>query len=46
MDNYGLLGNILGVDEYNKLTNINTYAIPIEPASYNPSITNSMLTHK
>jgi hypothetical protein len=46
MDNYGLLGDILGVDEYNKLTNINTYAIPIEPASYNPSITNAMLTHE
>ncbi len=46
MDNYGLLGNILGIDEYNELTNINTYAIPIEPASYNPSITNAMLTHE
>jgi hypothetical protein len=45
-DNYGLLGNILGVDEYNELTNIDTYAIPIEPASYNPSITNATLTHK
>jgi hypothetical protein len=45
-DNYGLLGNILGINEYNKLTNINTYAIPIEPASYNPSITNTTLTHE
>ena len=45
-DNYGLLGNILGIDEYNELTNINTYAIPIEPASYEPSITNTMLTHE
>jgi hypothetical protein len=46
MDNYGLLGDILGVDEYNELTKIDTYAIPIEPASYNPSITNAMLTHE
>jgi hypothetical protein len=46
MDNYGILGNILGINKYNELTNINTYAIPIEPASYDPSITNAMLTHK
>jgi hypothetical protein len=46
MDNYGLLGDILSIDVYNKLTNINTYAIPIEPASYEPSITNTMLTHE
>jgi hypothetical protein len=46
MDNYGLLGNILGIDEYNELTNIDTYAIPIEPASYDPSITNATLTNE
>jgi hypothetical protein len=46
MDNYGLLGNILGINEYNKLTNIDTYAIPIEPTSYNSSITNTTLTHE
>jgi hypothetical protein len=45
-DNYGLLGNILGIDEYNELTKINTYAIPIEPASYDPSIINTTLTHE
>jgi hypothetical protein len=45
-DNYGLLVDIHGIDEYNKLTNIDTYAIPIEPASYDPSITNSTLTHE
>ncbi len=45
-DNYGLLGDILGVNEYDELTNIDTYTIPIEPASYDPSITNAMLTHK
>jgi hypothetical protein len=45
-DNYGLLSNILSIDEYNKLTNINRYAIPIEPTSFNPSITNAMLTHE
>jgi hypothetical protein len=46
MDNYGLLGNILGINEYNKLTNINTYTIPIEPASYDPSMANATLTHE
>jgi hypothetical protein len=40
-DNYGLLADILGVDEYNNLTNIATYAIPHEPASYDPNITNA-----
>ncbi len=33
MDNYGLLGDILGVNEYDDLTNISTYVIPNEPAS-------------
>ncbi len=27
-DDYGLLANILGADEYNELTNINSYTIP------------------
>jgi hypothetical protein len=45
-DNYGLLANILGADKYNELTGINSYAIPCEPASYNPTITNAMLTHE
>ncbi len=29
-DNYGLLGDILGEDEYNKLTGIGRYTIPTE----------------
>jgi hypothetical protein len=45
-DDYGLLANILGADEYEELTNINSYAIPLEPASYDPTITNATLTHK
>ncbi len=45
-DNYGLLGDILGAKEYNELTNIDSYVIPNEPASYDPAITNAMLTHK
>ena len=32
-DNYQLLANILGADEYNELTGINSYALPCEPAS-------------
>jgi hypothetical protein len=43
--NYGLLTNILGIDEYNNLTNIATYAIPHKPASYNRNITNTTPTH-
>ncbi len=31
-DNYGLLGDILGIDEYDELTNIDTYTIPIDLA--------------
>jgi hypothetical protein len=45
-DNCGLLGNILCVDKYYKLTGISTYAIPEEPALYNLSINNATPTHK
>ncbi len=45
-DNYGLLGDILGANEYNKLTNIDLYVIPNEPALYDPAITNATLTHE
>ena len=44
-DNYWLLTNILGADEYDELTGINSYAIPCKLASYNPTITNATLTH-
>ncbi len=44
-DNYGLLANILGIDEYYNLTNIAAYAIPHEPASYNPNTTNATPMH-
>ena len=45
-DKYGLLGDILGADEYNELTAIDTYAVPNEPASYDPTITNATLTYE
>jgi hypothetical protein len=45
-DNYGLLTNILGTDEYDELTVIDSHAIPCKPASYNPTITNAILTHE
>jgi hypothetical protein len=45
-NNYGLLTNILGAEEYNELTGINSYAIPCKPVSYSPTITNATLTHK
>jgi hypothetical protein len=44
-DNYGLLGDIMGVDEYNDLTGISTCVIPNEPASYNPNIQDFTPTH-
>jgi hypothetical protein len=45
-DNFGLLANIIGTDEYNELTSIAMYVIPTEPPLYDPTITNAMLTHK
>ncbi len=46
IDNYGLLGDILGEDEYDEHTGIGTYTIPTKPASYDPAVTNATLTHK
>ena len=45
-DNYGLLGDILGEDEYDELTGIGTYTIPTKPVSYDPTINNATFTHK
>jgi hypothetical protein len=45
-DNYGLLGDILGKDEYDELTRIGTYTSPTEPVSYDPTITNATFTHE
>jgi hypothetical protein len=45
-EEYGLLANILGFDKYNKLTGIDTYAIPAEPASYDPAVTSATPTHE
>jgi hypothetical protein len=44
-DNYGLLADILGVNQYDDLTNISTYAITHEPASYDPNITDTTPAH-
>jgi hypothetical protein len=46
MTNYSLLEDILGLDNYYKLTSIDTYAAPSEPVSYDPTITNATLTHE
>jgi hypothetical protein len=46
MTNYGLLMDILGFNNYYELTGIDTYAIPNEPVSYNPTITNATLTYE
>ncbi len=45
-DDFGLLGDILGINEYDDLTSIDTYAILEEPASYDPTINNATLIHK
>jgi hypothetical protein len=45
-DDYGLLADIIGTDEYYVLTDIDTYAIPNEPPSYDPAITDATLTHE
>jgi hypothetical protein len=45
-NNFGLLADIIGTDEYDELTSISTYVIPTEPASYEPTITNATLTHE
>ena len=45
-EEYGLLADILGFNEYNELTGIDTYAIPAEPASYDPAVTNATPTHE
>ncbi len=44
-NNYGLLADILGVDEYDNLTGISMYTIPHESASYDPNITDATPTH-
>ncbi len=44
-DNYGLLTDIMGVNEYDDLTGIATYAIPNEPPSYDPRILDATPTH-
>ncbi len=45
-EDYDLLADILGFDEYDELTGIDTYAIPAEPALYDPAVTNATPTHK
>ena len=45
MDNYGLLAEILGINEYDDLTGIATYAIPHEPTSYDPNIADATPAH-
>ena len=45
-NDYGLLANILRSNEYKDLTGIDMYAIPTEPASSNPAVTNATPTHK
>ena len=45
-NNYGLLGDILGANEYEELTNIDSYVVPNDPAAYDPAITNATLTQE
>jgi hypothetical protein len=45
-NDYGLLADILSLNEYYTLTSIDAYVAPVEPATYDPTITNSTLTHE
>jgi hypothetical protein len=42
---YGLLADVIGFVSYNNLTGIDTYAVPPELQTYDPSITNTTPTH-
>ena len=44
-DEYGLLAEILGVDEYDHLTGISTYVEETEPATYDGTIDDTTPTH-
>ena len=37
---------IIGIDKYDELTSIDSYAAPTKPAAYDPAITNATPTHK
>jgi len=43
-DEYGLLAEIIGEDEYNHLTNL-TWVQEVEPDTYDPNITDTTQTH-
>ena len=44
-DEYGLLAEILGLDEYDHQTGIDTYVEETEPSTYDPAITVATPTH-
>ena len=44
-DEYGLLAKILGLDEYDHQTGIDTYVEETEPSTYDPAITGTTPTH-
>ncbi len=44
-NDYGLLADILSLDEYYTLTTVDTYVAPVDPATYDLTITNITLTH-
>ena len=45
-DEYGLLAKILGLDEYDHQTGIDSYMEETEPMTYDPAITVATPTHK
>jgi hypothetical protein len=44
--NYGPLTDILGFNNYYKVTSIDTYVVPNKPVSYDPTIITVTLTHE
>ena len=43
---YGLLADVIRFDSYDNSTGIDTYAVPPEPQTYDPAITNATPTHR
>ncbi len=42
---YGLLADVIGFDNYDNLSGIDTYAVPTKSATYDPATTNVTPTH-
>ncbi len=46
VDKYGLIGNIVGVEEYKSLTQVQTYQVPQEPDVCKQAVNNNHEAHE